>query len=154
MEIATTAAFFVSFWYWVGIVGIANSGFALSAGTIMAHAGNVGIALLQIVLSRQPIVSVHFQVLLWYATLYEIFLWIYGEVSGIWRYSLDWQASKPAGAFALIPAITFIMFGIWYLAAILRERAFVPATTKVVQHHRNKHQQNDVSARHDLANVA
>eukprot|EP00878_Enallax_costatus_P001404 GHUV01001554.1.p1 GENE.GHUV01001554.1~~GHUV01001554.1.p1 ORF type:complete len:531 (+),score=65.54 GHUV01001554.1:510-2102(+) len=142
MEIGTTAAFFVSFWYWVGIVGITNSGFALSAGTYMAHAGNVAVALLQILLTRQPIVSVHFQVLLWYATLYEIFLWIYGEVSGIWRYNLDWQVSKPAGAFALIPVITFIMFSLWYLAGVLRERAFVPVTEKVAERHRQNHAHN------------
>jgi hypothetical protein len=46
----------------VGIVAIAQSGFAVNGGTLMAHAGNVVVALLQVVLTRLPIVSYHFQV--------------------------------------------------------------------------------------------
>jgi hypothetical protein len=46
----------------VGIVSIAKSAFSINGGTFMAHAGNVVVALLQIVLTRLPIVSYHFQV--------------------------------------------------------------------------------------------
>lgn len=53
------------------------------------------------------------QVLLWYGTLYMVFLWIFGGITDVWRYGLDWQESKPAGALILIPAITFIMFTLW-----------------------------------------
>jgi hypothetical protein len=47
----------------VGIVSIANSAFSVNGGTFMAHAGNVAVALLQIVLTRLPVVSYHFQVI-------------------------------------------------------------------------------------------
>lgn len=43
-------------------MAIANSGFGISGGTIMAHAGNVLVAFLQVVLTRLPIVSYHYQV--------------------------------------------------------------------------------------------
>lgn len=46
----------------MGIVGIAKSGFDINGGTMMAHAGNVVVAFLQVVLTRLPIVSYHFQV--------------------------------------------------------------------------------------------
>jgi hypothetical protein len=46
----------------VGIVSIANSAFSVNGGTMMAHAGNVVVALLQITVTRLPIVSYHFQV--------------------------------------------------------------------------------------------
>jgi hypothetical protein len=46
----------------VGIVSIANSAFSINGGTFMAHAGNVVVALLQIVLTRLPMVSYHYQV--------------------------------------------------------------------------------------------
>lgn len=56
------AAFFVSFWFWVGLGPIAGDDFNTNGGTIMAHAGNLAIALLQLLFTRLPIVSVHFQV--------------------------------------------------------------------------------------------
>lgn len=53
------------------------------------------------------------QVLLWYASAYEVFLWAYGGASGTWRYGLDWQKAKPAGALMLVPIILFIFFCLW-----------------------------------------
>jgi hypothetical protein len=61
-ETATTAAFFVSFWFWVGLVGIAGQAFRANGGTLMAHAGNFVLALAQLLLTRLPMVSTHFQV--------------------------------------------------------------------------------------------
>lgn len=53
------------------------------------------------------------QVLLWYASAYEVFLWAYGGASGRWRYGLDWQKAKSAGALMLVPVIVFIFFCLW-----------------------------------------
>lgn len=142
MEVATTAAFFVSFWYWVGIVAIAQSGFAVNGGTLMAHAGNVVVALLQVVLTRLPIVSYHFQVVLWYASLYSLFLWIYGGATDIWRYSLDFQQPRPAGVFVILPIITFIMFLLWYFAALIREGVICAERKAVDKHHARKEQRH------------
>lgn len=61
-EVATTAAFFVSFWFWVGLVAIAGEFFRANGGTLMAHAGNLVLALCVVLLTRLPLVSTHFQV--------------------------------------------------------------------------------------------
>lgn len=61
-EVATAAAWFVSFWFWVGLVGIAGQAFNANGGTIMAHAGNFVLALAVVLLTRLPLVSTHFQV--------------------------------------------------------------------------------------------
>lgn len=61
-ETATTAAFFVSFWFWVGLVGIVGQAFRANGGTLMAHAGNFVLALAHLLLTRLPVVSTHFQV--------------------------------------------------------------------------------------------
>ncbi|WIA35042.1 hypothetical protein OEZ86_003533 [Tetradesmus obliquus] len=121
MELATTAAFFVSFWFWVGIVSLARSAFSVNGGTMMAHVGNVVVALLQVVLTRLPMVSYHFQVVLWYATVYSLFLWVFGGATDIWRYGLDFQQARPAGVFIILPAVLFVMFLLWYFAALIRE---------------------------------
>jgi len=60
--VATTAAFFVSFWFWVGLVAISAQFYRVNGGTLMAHAGNFVIAALQLLLTRLPVVSTHFQV--------------------------------------------------------------------------------------------
>ena len=62
METATSAAFFLTFWFWVGIVAIASSGFDGDATMFMAHGGNVVMAALQVALTRLPMVSYHYQV--------------------------------------------------------------------------------------------
>lgn len=53
------------------------------------------------------------QVLLWYASLYIIFLLAYGGGSSTWRYGLDVQKAKPAGALLLVPLVVFIFFCLW-----------------------------------------
>lgn len=65
-------------------------------------------------LSVHLYLAMHMQVFLWYGTLYMLFMWIYGSVSGNWRYGLDWTRSRAVGAYILIPLIGFIMFIIWY----------------------------------------
>lgn len=61
-EVATTVAFFVSFWFWVGLVAIAGEFVRANGGTLMAHAGNLVLALCVVLLTRLPLVSTHFQV--------------------------------------------------------------------------------------------
>ncbi len=53
------------------------------------------------------------QALLWYTTLYMVFLLIYGGGSGTWRYGLDVQKSYSAAALILVLLIVFIFFCIW-----------------------------------------
>jgi hypothetical protein len=58
--------------------------------------------------------------MLW-GTLYLVFLWIYGASTGIWRYGLNIQSARAAGAVALLPAICFVTWLIWFMFAKLRE---------------------------------
>lgn len=44
------------------MVGVSGSFFSPSAGTFMAHAGNVAVAGAQVLLTRLPLCSYHFQV--------------------------------------------------------------------------------------------
>uniref|UniRef100_A0A383VS86 Uncharacterized protein n=1 Tax=Tetradesmus obliquus TaxID=3088 RepID=A0A383VS86_TETOB len=140
MELATTAAFFVSFWFWVGIVSLARSAFSVNGGTMMAHVGNVVVALLQVVLTRLPMVSYHFQVVLWYATVYSLFLWVFGGATDIWRYGLEIQQARPAGVFIILPAVLFVMFLLWYFAALIREGIICAGRKAVEKHHEHKEQ--------------
>lgn len=147
MELATTAAFFVSFWFWVGIVSLARSAFSVNGGTMMAHVGNVVVALLQVVLTRLPMVSYHFQVVLWYATVYSLFLWVFGGATDIWRYGLDFQQARPAGVFIILPAVLFVMFLLWYFAALIRE-GVICAGRKAVDKHQEHKEQRHQQAEH------
>lgn len=122
LQTATSAAFCVSLWYWVGLVAVAKTLFdKRDASTYQAHAGNTLVALLQVVLTRLPFVSYHFQLLLWWGSLYLIFLWIFGASSGIWRYGLNVQWSRSAGAVVLLPVICFVTWLAWWLVAKTRE---------------------------------
>jgi hypothetical protein len=72
METATSAAFLLTFWFWVGIVAIAYSGFDKDATTFLAHGGNVVMAALEVALTRLPVVSYHYQV--------GYYVWIMGTM--------------------------------------------------------------------------
>lgn len=62
LEAAATAALFVTFWFWVGVIALVRDGVLIHASSFMAHGGNAGVALLVVLLSRLPFVSYHFQV--------------------------------------------------------------------------------------------
>jgi hypothetical protein len=53
------------------------------------------------------------QVALWYASLYLVFLWMYGSTTGIWRYGLKWKEAKPVGAILFVPVQLLVCFALW-----------------------------------------
>jgi hypothetical protein len=67
------------------------------------------------------------QCLLWWGTLYLIFLWIYGASTGTWRYGLNIQRGRAAGAMALLPVIAFLTWLVWYGLARAREAGLCAA---------------------------
>ncbi len=135
MEVATTAAFFVTAGYWLGIVALAQGGGsrATSTSSILAHAANSGVAFAQIALTRLPMVSVHFQVLLLYASAYISFLWLYGAASGTWRYGLMLQRARPAAVYILMPLVAALVFGVWSGAAAGRERVLYTMKNRCIE---------------------
>lgn len=122
METATSAAFCVTLWFWVGLVAIVGEGrVKLNASAYMAHAGNVAVAGVQVILTRLPYCSYHFQLLLAWGSLYLVFVWGFGAATGIWRYGLNIQNAHAAVAVALLPAICFLTWLGWFLVATIRE---------------------------------
>jgi hypothetical protein len=121
-ELAVSAALFVSIFFWAGVVGLTGGG-AGDATSYVAHAGNAGVALLLLLLSRLPVASSHFLVLLCYASLYEVFAFIYGSTTGDWRYGLDWTRAGSAVAYALVPIFCFAVFVLAFVIASAREGA-------------------------------
>ncbi|KXZ42807.1 hypothetical protein GPECTOR_117g372 [Gonium pectorale] len=98
MQTAVIAAFFLDVYYWLVLV------------------------LIQVLLTRLPIVSVHFQATLAYGTSYMLFLWIYGNAAGIWRYGLNWYKLFAVVMHGAVPVCLCVFMVIWWGIALLRER--------------------------------
>ncbi|KAG2445558.1 hypothetical protein HXX76_000172 [Chlamydomonas incerta] len=120
MQTAVNAAFFLDIYYWVVLIGIQGDPVEGPA-TQLKHGGNLGIAFLEVLLTRMPIVSVHFQATLAYGTCYLVFLWIYGSVSGTWRYSLNWKKISTVIMHAAVPIAMCVFMLIWWGIAMLRD---------------------------------
>lgn len=72
-------------------------------------------------LTRLPIVSYHFLAVQLYSAAYLTFLWLYGGLTGVWRYGLDWQQGSSLAAFILLPWLSLLLFAVWYGIARIRE---------------------------------
>ncbi|KAG2427890.1 hypothetical protein HYH02_014493 [Chlamydomonas schloesseri] len=120
MQTAVNAAFFLDVYYWVVLIAIQGDPVEGPA-TQLKHGGNLGIAALEVFLTRMPIVSVHFQATLAYGTAYLVFLWIYGSVSGTWRYSLNWKKTSTVIMHAAVPIALAVFMLIWWGLAMLRD---------------------------------
>ncbi|KXZ44077.1 hypothetical protein GPECTOR_74g691 [Gonium pectorale] len=122
MEVSVVCALFLTLFYWGGLVGLAGEPYnRRSAANYMKHAGNSVLALAQVVCTRLPIVSYHFTAVLLYLASYVVFVWIYGEVGGTWRYALNWERLRGTVGLAVLVVLQLIMFLIWYYVARVRE---------------------------------
>ncbi len=83
-------------------------------------------------LTRLPIVSYHYLALLLYGSAYLTFLWLYGGVWGIWRYSLNWQQGSSLVAFILLPWMSLLLFAVWYGIARGREHGYARFSGHVI----------------------
>ncbi|KAG2493880.1 hypothetical protein HYH03_007817 [Edaphochlamys debaryana] len=122
MQAAVTAAFFLDIYFWVVMIAFQGDP-AGGPATYLKHAGNMGIALMEVFLTRLPIVSVHVQTTLAYGTCYMIFLWIYGSETDQWRYGLNWYKSGSVAMYALVPIALVVFMIIWWGIALGREAA-------------------------------
>ncbi|KXZ50313.1 hypothetical protein GPECTOR_17g952 [Gonium pectorale] len=86
------------------------------------HLLNLVVVLLEVLLTRVPFVSVHYQVVLLYSTAYSACLWAYGESTGEWRYGLNWHKTYNIVACAILPLGLYTSFYLWYLISVGRER--------------------------------
>ncbi|KAG2486116.1 hypothetical protein HYH03_015211 [Edaphochlamys debaryana] len=109
MQMAITASLFLDVYYWAVLVA-ANGGEVEAPATILKHAANLCICLLEVLLTRMPIVSNHFQAV------------IGGALTCTWRYGLHWIKKKTVVMYFAIPIAMAGFHILWWGIALLRER--------------------------------
>ncbi|GLC66444.1 hypothetical protein PLESTF_000428000 [Pleodorina starrii] len=112
-ELAVVSALFLTIFFWAGLSSFVGHESLDNPSNFIRHAGNSGLALLQVVLTRLPIVSYHFTALYLYLTSYAVFVWIYGEVSGNWQYGLNWETALGVAGYVALTVLVFLVFLIW-----------------------------------------
>lgn len=118
VTVASNAIFLTAF-YWMVIY----DGETPEADNIFRHGINVVILLVELVLSRIPIVSYHLQVPFAFATVYAVFMWIYRGASGDWVYeAMDWSKTSSIFYYIVLPILIVLAFYLLYLVAYLREK--------------------------------
>ncbi|CAK0756813.1 hypothetical protein CVIRNUC_002486 [Coccomyxa viridis] len=118
-ETNAVSTLFLSAFFWAFLSGEPG---AMAVDNILKHGVNNGFILLDIFFSKQPFVSYHFQVTLWYGSLYLVFMFIYYGASSEWVYwVLDWDRPSALVLYALLPLLLFAAFCVWYWIALLRE---------------------------------
>ncbi|KAK9818034.1 hypothetical protein WJX72_006010 [[Myrmecia] bisecta] len=117
-ETNVAATLFLSGFYWAFLY----KGGPVAVDNVLKHGTNNIFTLLDVCMSRLPFVSYHYQVLLWYGTLYISFMWIYFGDSERWVYDvLDWNKSSSLVLYLLLPIFIFAAFLIWCSIAAVRE---------------------------------
>ncbi|EIE23835.1 hypothetical protein COCSUDRAFT_62367 [Coccomyxa subellipsoidea C-169] len=119
-ETNAAATLFLSAFFW-GFVAKKSD---IAIDNLLKHGINNGFILMDVLFSRVPFVSYHYQVLLIYGTVYLVFMFIYYGASTEWVYVvLDWDKPASLGLYVFLPFALFISFVIWYWIALLRELA-------------------------------
>mmetsp|Transcript_3462 Transcript_3462/g.10065 ORF Transcript_3462/g.10065 Transcript_3462/m.10065 type:complete len:329 (-) Transcript_3462:574-1560(-) len=118
---SATSSLLVPVIYWAAL----SDGSSTNISNLMKHGLNNVMVLGEVLLSRIPFVSYHFQVSLIYGTLYLIFMWaIWLPVENYWVYDVfDWSSWRSLGYYALLPIALCIAFLVWTGVAALREVA-------------------------------
>ncbi|BDA46508.1 hypothetical protein COCOBI_08-6020 [Coccomyxa sp. Obi] len=117
-ECNAASTLFLSAFFW-GFVARQED---VAIDNLLKHGVNNFFILLDVVFSRVPFVSYHYQVILIYGTVYLVFMFIYHGASTEWVYSvLDWDKPSSLGLYVFLPLALFIAFVIWYWIALLRE---------------------------------
>eukprot|EP00210_Caulerpa_lentillifera_P009454 g9014.t1 len=117
-----SSSIFLSIFYWTVLYDGSN----VKLDDAMRHGINVLLLLIDLLMSRIPIISYHFQVSLLYGSLYVAFMWIYMAVSGHWIYStLDWEKNTAVIYYVTIPFLLILSLFITYGVACFREAVIV-----------------------------
>jgi hypothetical protein len=86
------------------------------------HGASAALLLADLLLSRSPIVSYHFQVAMSFIACYAAFMWAYFGASRTWIYaSLEWYDGADLKNYIALLAIVVAAFALLYLVAGLRE---------------------------------
>ncbi|KAK9863686.1 hypothetical protein WJX84_006530 [Apatococcus fuscideae] len=113
-----TSTLFLSVFFWLLIY---KKG-PVAYDNALKHGVNNLVILGDILISRVQFISYHFQVVLWYGTVYLIFMWIYHDASSHWVYDvLDWTKPWAVPLYLPLPLLLFAAFMFWYALVALRE---------------------------------
>lgn len=83
--------------------------------------------IVELLISRIPIVSVWIYWASLYAMAYATFLWIYWAAAHEWVYTvLDWREPKSLGFYFAISALVIVTYFIMCALAVLRLHVFAP----------------------------
>jgi hypothetical protein len=110
----TAAAF-----YWLAIY---RRGARVRWDAPIEHGGSAALLLADLLLSRSPIVSYHFQAPLLFVSAYTVFMWAWAGVTGEWLYETPWDQGLGVKAYAALAVIVGLSFLLLLLLAGLRER--------------------------------
>jgi len=122
------AAIFVAAMYWMVLrrfIALANPEKPFDPVDAMLHGGNALFVVLDVLLSRTPAASSHFQITLAYGTAYSIFIWSYERVTGELLYGriLAWSRPTALGFYGFaLPGSLLACFVLWCLLAAGREK--------------------------------
>jgi hypothetical protein len=88
----------------------------------MEHGASAGLLLADLLLSRTPILSYHFQVPMASTGAYAAFMWVWYGATKEWLYSsLQWDDSGDTANYCALLAIVILSFLVLYMVAGLRE---------------------------------
>jgi hypothetical protein len=88
-------------------------GEALRFDNPIKHGASSLLLLLDVALSRVPLVSYHLQVVIAYGSVYLVFLWSYYGGTGTWVYrALDWTKFMAVPYYFALPVLLMLGFTI------------------------------------------
>ena len=126
-SVAGPSAIFVALMYWAILrrfIERDNPRKRFDPVDAMLHGGNALFLVLDVLLSRVPVASSHFQVTLAYGTAYSIFMWSYERATGRFIYGtiLTWSRPSAIGFYGFaLPGALLVCFAFWCLLAAGRE---------------------------------
>ena len=127
-SVAGPAAVFVALMYWLVLrrfIERANPTKPFDPVDAMLHGGNALFVILDVLLSRVPAASSHFQITLAYGTAYSLFIWSYERATGgrlLYGNVLSWSRPTAVGFYGFaLPGSLLACFVFWCLLAAGRE---------------------------------
>ncbi|KAF6266326.1 hypothetical protein COO60DRAFT_447215 [Scenedesmus sp. NREL 46B-D3] len=119
LETASAASIMLTIFYWVADY-VPGSG--VRVDNPFKHGASAGLLLLDLAVSRAPLVSYHIQVIVGYGSAYMVFLWIYKTASGNWVYrALDWTKPLAPAYYAALLLLLILAFTVTFLIVAIRE---------------------------------
>jgi hypothetical protein len=126
-SVAGPSAVFVALMYWLVLrrfIAASSPSKPFDPVDAMLHGGSALLVVLDVLLSRTPAASSHFQVTLAFGTAYSVFIWSYERLTGRFLYGRLLAWSRPTAVafygFAL-PGSLLACFAFWCLLAAGRE---------------------------------